>query len=738
MSFLRRVFRRFGWVHLIALGLLAALIVLRVADPAPLQLLRSKIFDFYQQVEPRERSRQPVAIVDIDEESLRDVGQWPWPRTTVARLLNNLRKYGAAGVAFDVVFAEPDRTSPNLVAKNIRGLGKKARQELERLPSNDETFARIIKRSPAVLGQATINRKIVKTERKSLKATFGYKQPKGVQAKNFMLSYPGITRNLEILENATPGIGVFTFKPAVDGIVRQVPLVVRVDNRVYPTLSLELLRVATKQKTFVVKANQAGLQSVVVAGLEIPTDQNGQVWMKFAKHDRNLYIPAKDVLNKTISKERIAGHLLFIGTSAAGLLDIKATPVDPAIPGVEVHAQLLQNIMDKIYLIRPGWAIGAEVIALGLSGLLLIGLIPFLGSLWTLIIGLTSIIGLVAITWWAYQSSGMLLDLIYSAFSVFLIYVVLTFLNYMREERERRQVKGQFSHYLSPDLVKQLADDPTRLTLGGEMKEMTLLFADIRGFTTISEQFDAEGLTRFINRYLTPMTEVILERRGTIDKYMGDCIMAFWNAPIDDPDHAKNGVRSALAMFEESDKMNEVLKAEAKDEGRKYIPLRIGAGLNTGVCCVGNMGSDMRFDYSVLGDDVNLAARLEGQSKTYGVNIVIGEKTYNAVQDFACLELDRIQVKGKTVPVDIFCVLGDEKRAQSPEFRAIKSLNENMITAYRKQQWILANQRIEELKEIDKNKELEVLCELYEQRISYYKENPPGDKWDGSFIATTK
>ena len=234
------------------------------------------------------------------------------------------------------------------------------------------------------------------------------------------------------------------------------------------------------------------------------------------------------------------------------------------------------------------------------------------------------------------------------------------------------------------------------------------------------------------------MTEVILQRRGTIDKYMGDCIMAFWNAPIDDPDHAKNGVRSALAMFEESDKMNEVLKAEAKDEGRKYIPLRIGAGLNTGVCCVGNMGSDMRFDYSVLGDDVNLAARLEGQSKTYGVNIVIGEKTYNAVQDFACLELDRIQVKGKTVPVDIFCVLGDEKRAQSPEFRAIKSLNENMITAYRKQQWKLANQRIEELKEIDKNKELEVLCELYEQRISYYKENPPGDKWDGSFIATTK
>ena len=597
MRVLRRFFRRFGWVHFVTLGLLGALIVLRVADPAPLQLLRSKVFDFYQQIEPRDQSKQPVAIIDLDEESLKEVGQWPWPRTTIAQLVNNARKMGAVGIAFDVVFAEPDRTSPNLIAKSVRGLGKKARQELERLPSNDETLARILKRSPVVLGQSTINRKIGDNNRKSLKATFGYKQPKGVDARSFMLTYPSITRNLEILEDAAPGIGVFTFKPAIDGVVRQVPLVVQVDKRVYPTLALEVLRVATRQKTFVVKANSAGVQSIVVAGLEIPTDGNGQVWMKFAKHDTKLYVSAKDVLNKTVPKGRLAGHLVFIGTSAAGLLDIKATPVDAAIPGVEVHAQLLQNIMDKVYLMRPAWAIGAEVIAIGLVGLLLVGLVPFLGSVWTLLIGLISVIGLMALSWWIYQSAGMLLDMIYAAFAVFLVYVVLTFLNYMREERERREVKGAFSRYLSPDLVGQLADDPSKLTLGGEMREMTLLFADIRGFTTISEQFDAEGLTRFINRYLTPMTSVILERKGTIDKYMGDCIMAFWNAPLDDPDHAKNGVRSALAMFDESDRMNEVLKREAAQEDRKYIPLKIGAGLNTGVCCVGNMGSDMRFGY---------------------------------------------------------------------------------------------------------------------------------------------
>ena len=738
MRFFRRIFKRFSWVHLIALGLLAVLVLIRATDPAPLQLLRSKIFDFYQQIEPRPKSKQPIAIIDLDEESLKEVGQWPWPRTTVAKLINNTYKYGAAGLAFDIVFAEPDRTSPGLIAGSIRGLGKKAREELERLPSNDEVMARILGRGPAVLGQATITRKVGDDDRKSVKATFGYKQPKGMDARHFMLGFQDLTRNMEVLEKAAPGIGVFTFKPSVDGIVRQVPLVVRVGKRVYPTLALEMLRVATKQRTFVVKANGAGIQSIVVAGLEIPTDQNGQIWMKFAKHDRSLYISAKDVLNRTVPKERLAGHLVFLGASAAGLLDIKATPVDPAIPGVEVHAQLLQNIMDKVYLTRPGWAIGAEIVALGLVGLLLIGLVPFLGSLWTMELGGAAIVGLVGVTWWAYQSAGMLLDMIYVAFAIFLVYVVLTFLNYMREERDRRQVKGAFSRYLSPDLVGQLADDPSRLTLGGEMREMTLLFADIRGFTTISEQFDAQGLTRFINRYLTPMTQVILERKGTIDKYMGDCIMAFWNAPLTDPEHARNGVRSALAMFEESDKMNEALKREAEEEDRPYIPLRIGAGLNTGECCVGNMGSDMRFDYSVLGDDVNLASRLEGQSKTYGVDIVLGQRTFDQVPDFACVELDRIQVKGKTVPVDIFCVLGDEERAQELQFQALAKVNDEMIKAYRSQDWALAKKKIEESREVDEKNELGVLRDLYAERIEYYEENPPGEDWDGAFIATSK
>jgi adenylate cyclase len=314
----------------------------------------------------------------------------------------------------------------------------------------------------------------------------------------------------------------------------------------------------------------------------------------------------------------------------------------------------------------------------------------------------------------------------------------VTFLNYMREERERRQVRGAFSRYMSPDLVEQLAEDPSRLKLGGEMREMTLLFCDIRGFTTISEQFDAEGLTRFINRFLTPMTAIILARRGTIDKYMGDCIMAFWNAPLDDPAHAEHGVRSALAMFDGVKQLNRALETEAEADGRKFIPINIGIGINTGTVCVGNMGSDLRFDYSVLGDDVNLASRLEGQSKTYGTDNVIGENTKALVDGFACLKLDRIQVKGKTVPVDIYTVLGDESLAASPEFQSLRACHDDMLAAYQRQDWAATRRKLEECRAFDGAHRLDVLYDLYAERIAAYENDPPGENWDGVYVAKSK
>ena len=732
---------------MIALGVLVAFIALRATDSQPIQLLRFKVFDGFQQITPREDSKQPVVIIDLDDDSLNEIGQWPWPRTTIAKLMLKLKKYGVVAIANDIVFAEPDRTSPGLLADSVRGLDKATKEKLKKMPSNDETLARIYKGYNVVLGQSTQYRALAEGEnRKSVKTQWAKRnrsRVKGLQPEGYLWSFPSIVRNIEVLEESAQGIGVFTFKPSVDGIVRQVPLVVRVGNNMYPTLALELYRVATRQTTMAIDYGQGGINGVKLKGLEVPTDRFGQIWMKFGKHDRSLYVPAKDILNARgdeakALQAKLAGKLAFLGTSAVGLLDIKATPLDAAIPGVEVHAQLLQNILDKNYLARPPWALGAELVAMILVGVLMVLMVPFLGAIWTLVAAIVTMLVLLGLSYWVYDAHGMLLDMVFPAISIFIVTVVLTYLNYMREERQRREVRGAFSRYMSPDLVAQLADDPSRLTLGGEMREMSVLFADIRGFTTISEQFDAVGLTKFINRYLTPMTNVILERRGTIDKYMGDCIMAFWNAPLDDPDHAANGVRSALAMFEESDKMNVELKREAEEEGKPYIPLRIGAGVNTGVICVGNMGSDMRFDYSVLGDDVNLGARLEGQSKNYGVDIVIGENTYAYVENFAVLQLDRIQVKGKTVPVDIYCVLGDEKENAKPEFQKLRERHEAMLNAYKAQDWTASKRISDECREMGKDYKLDVLHDLYDERREEYLANPPGEDWDGVFVATSK
>ncbi|MBI07225.1 MAG: adenylate/guanylate cyclase domain-containing protein [Rhodospirillaceae bacterium] len=741
-GFLKRFLKHYSWAHMIALGVLVAFIALRATDSQPIELLRFKVFDGFQQITPREDSKQPVIIVDLDDDSLNEIGQWPWPRTTIAKLMLRLKKYGVVAVANDIVFAEPDRTSPGLLADSIRGLDKDTKAKLKKMPSNDETLARIYKSYNVVLGQSTQQRGLAaEIERKSLKTQWAKRnrsRVKGLQPEGFLWAFPSIVRNIEVLEESAKGIGVFTFKPAVDGIVRQVPLVVRVGNFMYPTLALELYRVATRQTTMAIDYGAGGINGVKLKGLDVPTDRFGQIWMKFGKHDRSLYVSAKDILNGTADPKKLSGKLAFFGTSAIGLLDIKATPLDAAIPGVEVHAQLLQNILDKNYLARPPWALGAELVAMIMVGVLMVLLVPFLGAIWTLVAALVAVAMLLAVSWWVFQAHGLLLDMVFPAISIFIVTVVLTYLNYVREERERRQVRGAFSRYMSPDLVARLAEDPSRLTLGGEMREMSVLFADIRGFTTISEQFDAVGLTKFINRYLTPMTNVILERKGTIDKYMGDCIMAFWNAPLDDSDHAVNGVRSALAMFEESDKMNVELKREAEENSRPYIPLRIGAGVNTGVICVGNMGSDMRFDYSVLGDDVNLGARLEGQSKNYGVDIVIGENTYAYVENFAVLQLDRIQVKGKTVPVDIYCVLGDEAENEKPRFQTLRERHEAMLSAYKIQDWGALKRILNECRELGEDYKLNILYDLYEERCEEYFANPPGEDWDGVFIATSK
>lgn len=728
-----------GTGRLIALGVLVALIAFRFWDPVALQMLRVKTFDIYQRIQPREITQRPVTIVDLDERSLQEVGQWPWPRTVIADLVSRLTAMGAVVIGFDMVFAEPDRMSPAKVADTLPGIDPETRGRLEDMPSNDDVLAQAIANSRVVLGMAARTSPAANPDADAPRTSIAMIGP---DAHPWLNTYADVLRNIPALDHAAAGRGMFNVAGELDGVVRRVPMVAATgDGEIYASLSAEMLRVATGTPTIGIKTRALdGIEGIVIQRQLIKTDRNGQTYVNFSPYDPEKYVSIIDVLDGTAPPEKIAGHMVLVGTSAVGLLDIKSSPLESFLPGVEVHANILENILQGTQLNRPRDADGKEIVLTVIGGVLMILLVPMVGARLTVVMLAVFVAGAVGSSWWFYTEHRELYGVAYPVLTAILLYMYLTYSNYANEEAQRRQVRDAFSRYMSPALVERLAQDPDRLKLGGEMKDMTLLFCDVRGFTTISEQFsdNPEGLTRLINRFLTPMTNVILDRQGTIDKYMGDCIMAFWNAPLDDDQHAAHGCRSALAMLDAMTEVNAAREAEAKADGAPFFPLNVGIGLNSGEVCVGNMGSDQRFDYSVLGDSVNLASRLEGQSKTYGVLIVIGEATRDRAPEFATLELDLIRVKGKTLPVRIFTLLGDEAVAATSAFQTLKEEHDAMLSAYRMQAWAEARVHLERCRTMVGDLPVAGLYDLYEERLDTYEAAPPGRDWDGVFTALAK
>jgi adenylate cyclase len=739
LRILRRWFaRRFGYARLVCLALLIGLAALRIADFAPIEELRVRTFDTFQRIDPRVKTVRPVSIVDIDEKSLAKFGQWPWPRTRIADLITDLTRLGAVVIAFDVVFSEPDRLNPDVAADTFRDLDEETRAKLHALPSNDQVFADAMRRSRVVLGESGLP-EIIKELDKTLPVT-GLAML-GEDPQRFMFEFPGLLRNTPVLESAAGGRGLFSINPERDGIIRRVPMIMQVQGTTMPSLSFEMLRVATGTDTIFIKTDQAGIQSIGVKGFQIPTDRNGQLWVHFARNDPSIYVPAVDVLEGSVPPEKIKGKLVLIGTSAAGLNDIKTTPVSRAMPGVEIHAQVLEAALTKSLLSQPPYGPAFEFGAALLLGILVIVFAPMFGPVTLVAVGALFATLLVGTSWYFYAHDRLLIDFTYPLLSTTAIYLTLIFSSFVREQAQRRQIRSAFGQYLSPALVAQLAQSPEKLVLGGEEREMTIMFSDVRGFTTISESYkhDPQGLTALMNRFLTPLTNAILARKGTIDKYMGDAIMAFWNAPLDDREHQLNACEAAVDMLDRIDVLNKQREQEAQEGGHTYIPLNVGVGLNTGTCVVGNMGSDLRFDYSVLGDSVNLASRLEGQSKEYGFPIIVGSKTALAVKDkFAILELDFIMVKGKKEPEVIYAIAGREDTAQSGRFQRLRNLTIEMLACYRSRDWDGALEAIERGRRSDDGRTLELLYNLYEARILGYRENPPPDDWNGAYALLTK
>ena len=737
--------KKFPWSPILPLLFLFLSTGIHVIEPTFVEQMRHRVFDEYQRLKPREYSNDiPVRILDIDDESLSRIGQWPWPRDVMAEIVARLNELGASAVVFDMVFSQPDRLSPKSLRQMLpeRPEFEEARRGLLAIPDNDELFAQTVDGSYVVTGFALTG---TETSGPTPEIKAGFAE-NGDRAAPYLPAYTGAMKVLTNIEVKAAGNGALNAIPESDGVYRRIPMFMTLKDKIYPSLVAESLRVAQDASTFIIRAvgasgeegfGETGLVGFKVGAVTVPTDENGQIWVRFTGDIPDRYVPAWQLLEDKAPAEKLEGHIVLIGTSAAALKDLRATPLNPAAAGVSLHAEALETILTGNFLNRPDFAHGLEVVASLLLGLLLIWLLPKWGSIWCAVLTVCAIGGVIGGAWYAFDVYKWLLDPIYFSLVILIIYLTQSLLIYLATEAERARVRGAFGMYLSPALVEQLASDPEQLKLGGEMKDISIMFCDVRGFTSISELYDPEGLTQLINKFLTPMTQVIMDRMGTIDKYMGDCIMAFWNAPVDVPTHVTDACNSALVMFEKLEELNQELENEAISNDREFRPLKIGIGLNTGTCCVGNMGSTQRFDYSILGDDVNLCSRLEGQSKGYGVDIVISETTKVAAPDFATIELDLIQVKGKTVPVRIFALIGNNDVQNSVWFKEFNPIHAELISEYRNQNWENATSLSKKARGVAGEK-YNGLYDLFDQRIAEYQINPPGKDWDGVYIATDK
>ncbi|MEO8137929.1 MAG: adenylate/guanylate cyclase domain-containing protein [Betaproteobacteria bacterium] len=734
-------FNRSGTAYvIIVVAILAVAWLVRLADPFFVQALRLIAFDSYQLLGPAEYdSRLPVRVVDIDDESIRKIGQWPWSRTTIADLLQKLTDQGAAVVTFDMFFSEADRTSPEQALKLMAPEDAAVFQHLiDGKPTHDEILAKTIAATPTVLATA------LTPEASPPPPVKGGIAIAGDDPRPYLKAFGGAVANLPAFDDAAKGIGSINWVPDRDQVLRRVPLFFRVGDQIVPTLPMEALRVAFGGGTYVLKGSNSnmeqafgsnrGLNNVRVGAIEIPTDNDGAIWLKFRHATSANRVPAWKVLAGTDDPSEVAGMISLVGTSAPGLLDLRATPLDANLPGFDVHAQILEHIIRGGSLVRPDFARGLELAIMVLLGLGLAAVMPRLAALYSASLGVAVIALMLYGGWIAYSQFGLLLDPSFPALVLFVLVTTATIYVYRRAEQQRGEVRRAFGYYVAPAVVNEIIAHPDKLELGGVVRPLTLLFCDVRNFTSISERMTAHELTTFINNLLTPLSEVILENRGTIDKYMGDAIMAFWNAPLDDPEHAEHALRSALAMIKRMEGLNEVWRKEAEAAGRVHA--RVAIGINSGDCCVGNLGSVQRFDYSAIGDDVNVASRFEGLSKVYGVPIVLGEPTVERIPGLRTVELDIMRVKGRAKPTRIYTA-ADALGLDEAVHATLAEKHATMLDAYRGRNWEGAEGGIAECEGLG-IKGLAALYAVYRHRIAEWRAAPPPADWDGTFTATSK
>ncbi len=727
--------RRRSAIILAGLVMLAALLLATEVMKGPVARLTHQVFDSYQRLSPRETTDPPVTVIDIDEASIARLGQWPWSRQRMAMMLDRIGQSGAAAIGYDMSFSEPDRSSPERALAELRELGAeinlpKAAPELD----YDAAFAAAIARNPAVLGLALSNE--MENPLPTAKAGFSYA---GSDPQGYLPHFKGGIGNLEGLTAGAAGLGNFSFLPSQDNIVRSMPMLARTDAGLMPALSIEVLRVAFGASNFIIRSSDASGETaggaprmigLRLGNLDVPTGPEGEFWLHFSGMPNMAVISAADLFDPARSAEMTAaleGRVALIGTSAIGLRDLVATPVSAAMPGVRVHAEVIDQIIAQTFLTRPDWAHGAEITLAILLGLILVLIVAFFGPVISSLALVFLAGGTGVLSWLAFARAGLLLDPAVPVLCLIGVFGLTAPLVILLGNREKQFVRNAFGRYLSPALVSRLSDDPNALRLGGETRDLTILFSDIRGFTSLSENLDPTALTALLNGFLTPMTDVLLSHEATIDKYIGDAIMAFWNAPLDIADHSRKACLAALGMAEAVRALN----------ARQSSAIKIGIGLHRGAACVGNLGSGQRFSYSAIGDSVNLASRVEGLTKQYGVTIAVTDEVRSAAPDLAYLEIDRVRVVGRNTAVVLYALVGDADFARSEGFRARLAAHERFLAAYRVKEFVQAHEFIQDIKLLD-DSEYAGLYALYEQRISELLAHNPGDDWDGIYVATSK
>lgn len=665
------------WLALVTLSLL---LVIRFADYGFIESVRLRYFDTLITSKPVVQSQQ-VHVVNIDDTSIEKYGQFPFPRGDYANIINDLYGRGAGLVVFNLYLPDGDRFG------------------------QDDRLAKVLHKYPVVfphVGSTDVQ--------KGTPFRPGVSEM-GENASSFSVNYPSIQPNIKQINDNAAGIGVVNVLPEIDGVVRRVPMVVASNGLLYPSITLETLRVASGDPSFQIKSNETGIEAVRIPNFrKVETDEYGRVWIDWSSKptEHSLVNLPKD----------FNGNIVIVGLTAKGLNNPVATANGEIFPHY-LQSAVLDTLVNGTNIKRPDWATGSEALAIVLLSILSIflsrwkyGFIPFLGI----------IVGLYFSSSLLFKHYSILIDCIYPIISLALVYTHVFTVKFITELNQKLQIKKQFGTYLSPALVEKLQKNPELLTLGGESRELSIMFTDVRGFTTISEHYgkDVQGLTKIMNRYMTAMTAKIIENNGTLDKYIGDAQMAFWNAPLDEPNHAKMALKTALQMMESLDDFNK----EIKEEG---IPaFGMGLGINTGTVVVGNMGSSQRFDYTCLGDSVNLASRLEGQSKPYGVRIVLGALTAEQVKDeYPVVELDTIAVKGKTEGVQVYSVATYTQEHYK--------LHKKFLFSYYAGNWKESSFFAEQLK----NDGPVEMRQYYVNMIERLAEGCP-ENWDGTYRATSK